>query len=101
MNSKSLSVSWAAPEDPTMFQPRLVSYLCLISMVVILIGAGLGARAQEAPILHCSREGGRGQVAADPSGNPLGGVVSAAWADSPSRQALSFDGQPAGIVKVQ
>ena len=59
MNSKSLSVSCAAPEDPTMFQPRLVSYLCLISMVVILIGAGLGARAQEAPILHYSLDTAR------------------------------------------
>jgi hypothetical protein len=70
-------------------------------MVVILIGAGLGARAQEAPILHYSLDEGQGKVAADTSGNQLDGVVSAAWADSPSGKALSFDGQPAGIVKVQ
>src|ERR1035437_3437324 len=101
MNSKSLSVSWAAPEDPTMFQPRLVSYLCLSSMVVILIGAGVGARAQEAPILYYPLDEGQGKVAADTSGNKLDGVVSAAWVHSPSGKALSFDGQPAGIVKVQ
>jgi hypothetical protein len=84
-----------------MFQPRLVSHLCLISMVVILIGAGVGARAQEAPILYYRLDEGQGKVVADTSGNKLDGVVSAAWTDSPSGKALSFDGQPIGIVKVQ
>src|ERR1035437_3859687 len=101
MNSKSLSVSCAAPEDPTMFHTRLISCLCSISIIVILIGARVGARAQEAPILYYPLDEGQGRVAADTSGNKLEGVVSAAWADSPSGKALSFDGQPAGIVKVQ
>ena len=84
-----------------MFHTRLISHLCLISIVVILIGAAVGARAQEAPILHYPLDEGQGKVAADTSGNKLDGVVSAAWTDSPSGKALSFDGQPAGIVKVQ
>jgi hypothetical protein len=84
-----------------MFHTRLISCLCLISIVVILIGAGVGARAQEAPILYYPLDEGQGKVVADTSGNQLDGVVSAAWSDSPSGKALSFDGQPAGIVKVQ
>ena len=61
-----------------MFQTRLISYLCWISMVVILIGAGVGARAQEVPILHYPLDEGQGKVAVDTSGNKLDGVVSAA-----------------------
>ena len=57
--------------EPTVFTPRL-------SFVVILIGAGVGARAQEAPILHYPLDEGQGKVAADTSGNKLDGVVSAA-----------------------
>jgi hypothetical protein len=77
-----------------MFHPRL-------SIVVILLGAGIGALAQEAPMLYYPLDEGRGKVAADASGNKLDGVVSADWTDSPSGKALSFDGQPASIVKVQ
>ena len=78
-----------------MFHTRLILF------VVILLGAGVGVWAQEAPILYYPLDEGRGQVAADTSGNKLDGVVSADWTDSPSGKALSFDGQPAGIIKVE
>ena len=52
-------------------------------------------------MLYYPLDEGQGNVAADASGNKLDGVVSADWTDSPSGKALSFDGQPAGIVKVQ
>ena len=50
-------------------------------------------------MLYYPLDEGRGNVAADASGNKLDGVVSADWTDSPSGKALSFDGQPAGIIK--
>lgn len=84
-----------------MFHTRLISHLCWIPIVVILIGTGGGAGAQEGLVLHYHLDEGQGKVAADTSGNKLDGVVSASWTDSPLGKALSFDGQPAGIVKVQ
>ena len=50
----------------------------VISFVVILFGAGVGAQAQEAPILYYPLNEGQGKVAADNSGHKLDGVVSAA-----------------------
>ena len=64
-----------------MFHPRL-------SLVVILLGTGIGTLAQDAPMLYYPLD-------------ELDGVVSADWTDSPLGKALSFDGQPAGIIKVQ
>jgi hypothetical protein len=78
----------------------IVAHLRLISFVVLLLG-GAGAQAQEGPMLYYPLDDGQGQVASDHSGNKLDGVVSAAWTNSPSGKALSFDGQPAGIVTVQ
>ena len=72
-----------------------------LSLVVILLGTEIGALAQDAPMLYYPLDEGRGRVAADASGNKLDGVVSADWTDSPLGKALSFDGQPAGIIKVQ
>ena len=57
-----------APEEPTMFHPRL-------SLVVVLLGTGIGTLAQEAPMLYYPLDEGRGRVAADASGNKLDGVV--------------------------
>jgi hypothetical protein len=45
-----------------MFHPRL-------SLVVILLGTGIGTLAQEAPMLYYPLEEGRGRVAADASGS--------------------------------
>ena len=72
-----------------------------LSLVVILLGTGIGTLAQEAPMLYYPLDEGRGRVAADASGNKLDGVVDADWTDSPLGKALSFDGRPAGIIKVQ
>jgi hypothetical protein len=72
-----------------------------LSFLVILLGTGIGALAQGVPVLYYPLDEGRGKVAADASGNKLDGVVSADWTDSSSGKALSFDGQPAGIMKVQ
>ncbi len=77
-----------------MFHPRL-------SFALILLGSGIGALAQVAPLLYYPLDEGRGKVAVDASGNKLDGVISAEWADSPSGKAISFDGQPSGIIKVQ
>ena len=72
-----------------MFHPRL-------SFVVILLGTGIGALAQEAPMLYYPLDEGRGNVAADASGNKLDGVVSADWTDSPSAKRFhSMASQPA------
>ena len=84
-----------------MIHPRLIYRICLLSIAVILVGAAVGTADQEGPFLYYPFDAGQGKVAADASGNQLDGIVSAAWAYSPSGKALAFDGQPDGLVKVQ
>jgi len=69
--------------------------------VLMLVAGRASAQAQDGLLLHYACNEGQGKVVADDSANKLNGAVSAAWAPSPSGQALSFDGQPAGIVRVQ
>ncbi len=72
---------------------RLVSLLLLLAVSAC-------ATAEEGLLLHYSFDEGSGTTAKDDSGHQLNGTVSATWAVSPSGHALSFDGQPKGIVRV-
>lgn len=73
----------------------------MFTALLALAGICSGAWAQDALLLHYAFDEGSGTVATDASSNKLNGAVSAAWTDSPSGKALSFDGQPNGVVKVQ
>ena len=74
-------------------------YIRTILLLLVLLSTG--ARAQDALLLHYSFDEGAGTVATDTSDNKLNGAVGAAWIDSPSGKALSFDGQSRSIVSVQ
>ncbi len=78
-----------------------MTQLRLILSLLVLFGAGACAHAQEGLLLHYSFDEGQGTATADKSGSGLNGVVSAAWTDSPSGKALSYDGKAAGVVKMQ
>ncbi|MEI6503050.1 MAG: LamG domain-containing protein, partial [Armatimonadota bacterium] len=73
----------------------------LLILLLVLIGARGFAQSADGLLLHYACDEGQGAVAADSSTNKLDGAVSTAWAASPSGQALSFDGQPAGVVRVE
>ncbi len=77
-----------------MFRDRLTV------LVLVFAAARVLAQPADGLLLHFACDEGAGTVAADSSGNKLDGRVSAAWAPSPAGQALSFGGQPAGIVTV-
>ncbi len=70
-------------------------------LLLALVGLCGCAGAQDGLLLQYSFNEGSGNVAADSSDNGLDASVSAAWADSPSGKALSFDGQAAGIARVR
>ncbi len=71
-----------------------------ITVLCVMLGPWGPASAGDATLVHFAFDEGTGRVATDASGNGLNGVVSAAWVDSPSGKALSFDGKPGDIVKV-
>lgn len=68
---------------------------------LILLAAPLATLAQDGLLLHYTFDEGSGNVATDTSANKLNGTVGAAWVESPSGKALSLDGQPSHIVRVQ
>ena len=78
-----------------------MTHLRTIALFAILLSACVGAGAQDALLLNYAFDEGAGASAADDSDNGLDAVVTAAWADSPSGKALSFDGKSAGIARVQ
>lgn len=73
----------------------------LVVLLLVLVAGSVFAQSQEGLLLHYNCDEGQGKVVADSSSSKLDGVATTAWAPSPSGQALSFDGQSAGIVKIQ
>jgi hypothetical protein len=73
----------------------------VLLVLLALLAIGWGARADEGLLLHYALDEGAGSVAKDRSGNGLDGAVGAVWTDSPSGQAIWFDGTPQGILRVE
>ena len=71
------------------------------TVLLALFGPGVWARSDDTLLLHFPFDQGNDAMASDASGNRLNGVVGASWADSPSGKAISFNGKPGGVVRVQ
>lgn len=72
----------------------------MIVLLLVLVGGMTATCAQDGLLLHYSFDEAAGTVANDDSGNKLAGTVSTPRVASPSGQALAFDGQPNGVVKI-
>jgi hypothetical protein len=73
----------------------------VLLVLLALLAIGWDARADEGLLLHYALHEGTGNVAKDGSGNGLDGALGAAWTDSPSGQAIWFDGTPQGVLRVE
>lgn len=82
---------------------RCKPVLVLLLTAICMRGSALkGAEADGSGLLlHYAFDEGQGNTTADLAGNGLNGSVTAAWAASPSGQAVMMDGTSQGIVSVQ